>query len=138
MSFSPEPVTIFVPGPLRNPLNGSRGVWQKHARWARQWRERAGTAFLVERQRRFGKWPWPPEAPKRITFLAQTWATWDDDALRAGLKPIRDAVRDARIVVDDAPKWGHEWVYAQVINRGHRGVMITIEVLPSPDSSPLV
>lgn len=114
---------VFVPGPLFNPVNGSHGHWSKRARWARQWKERTLMAWFLKYQRR-GELA--PTAPKRIQFLAQTGARWDDDNLRVGLKPVRDALRDLGLIHDDGPDSGHEFTYAQQVNRTERGVRITI------------
>jgi hypothetical protein len=123
-----ESIVVFVEGPLHNPMNGSRGTWHKHARWARQWRERTGMVLLAERGRgRCGpRWPWPSSLPKLVLFMAHTGATWDDDNLRAGMKPLRDALKDAGIIDDDKPRSGHIFSYSQRIDRAHRGVRITI------------
>lgn len=132
-SKSPEwdlvEIELWVPGPLRNPMNGSRGHWSKHARWSRQWRERACLAFLEARQTHRGRWPWPASAPKRIHFHCQTWNTLDDDALPAICKPLRDATVDAGISASDAPKAGNVYTYSQAIDRAHRGVRITVTLV---------
>lgn len=119
--------TIFVSGPLHNPLNGSRGHWSKHARWSRQWRDRTGMAWLVAYPRPHGI---APRAPKLVRFLANTGATWDDDNLAAGMKPMRDALCDLGVIHSDAPSSGHRFEYGQRIDRKRRGVLITVEPLP--------
>ena len=120
---------VFIPRPLKNPLNGSWGNHYKHARIARTWRELTAACVLVEwinagRPRR------DPRAPKTITFTAHVGAGWDDDNLPAAIKPIRDALVDAQVIHSDAPDSGHTFRYAQVIDRKHRGVEIA--VVPSP------
>lgn len=121
-------IELFVPGVLKNPLNGSfsRAHWSARSKWARDWHER--TMLVV----RHGQLLYPRayetmrlKEPKRIAFLAQTGATWDDDAIPAGLKPIRDALI-GYVIHSDAPDSGHVFEYAQVINRKARGVRITI------------
>ena len=129
-------MTVFVPGPLRNPLNGQRDIWQKHRRWAKQWRERTAErlrlALLTPRRLEVD-----PRTPKRITFTAHVASLWDDDNLPAGLKSIRDGLRDGGIIHDDGPASGHTFVYAQVRDRANRGVEIEWTVAPSsPASSP--
>jgi len=125
-------LSVFVPGPLVNPMNGSHGHWAKHARWARTWRERAYLALFRDfmERRHLGSGPRMADGrvPKRITFLAQTGARWDDDNLRAGMKPIRDALKDAGIIHDDGPASGHTFCYEQIVNRKERGVQITVEL----------
>jgi hypothetical protein len=118
----------FVPGVLTNPMNGSHGHWDKHRRWAKGWREKASLYMLHAWGRRHGV---DPKVPKRVTFTAYVGAEWDDDNLRAGLKPTRDALKDMLIVHDDKPSAGHVFEYAQKIERSlaKRGVQIEVEVL---------
>lgn len=123
-----EALEVFVPGPLYNPLNGPHGHWAQRAWWVRNVRTRTHGALLHAQA--LGRCS--PAAPKRIEFLAQTGGTWDDDNLRAGLKPVRDALQDAGIIHSDAPRSGHVFVYAQVIDRAHRGVRITITPRGAP------
>lgn len=123
-------MTLFVPGRLRNPLNGSWGFWHKHARLAKDWRTRTAQAVLVEgilRNRGIIQ-PFHPTAPKLVTFTAHTWNHWDDDeGINAACKPIRDGLVDARLLHSDAADSGHVFVYKQVMDRARRGVEITIE-----------
>jgi hypothetical protein len=123
-----EKLVVFVPGRLGNPLNGPHGHWSKHARWAKQWRERTHLAWLEKYQRRGDL---VPTVPKLIRFRAHTWNAVDDDALSAMCKPVRDALRDIGLIHDDSPGSGHVFVYGQVIERSHRGVQITVEPLES-------
>jgi hypothetical protein len=113
-------MTIFVPGKLRNPLNGSWGGWRKHARLAKDWRERTAQHIFAEK----GQWTIDARTPKRIIFMAQVGSLWDDDNLPAAIKPIRDALQGTVIVADDAT---HEFIYKQVVDRKHRGVTVTVE-----------
>lgn len=119
-------LAVFVPGSVRNPLNGSHGHWSKRARWAKTWRERTVNVVAI------GLGHWPSEEasrmPKRVTFFARTHNRMDDDNLRAALKPVRDALRDMRVIHDDDPASGHEFVYEQVIDRARRGVEIRVRV----------
>ena len=131
-----SPSTIlaaFVPGALRNPLNGSAGRhWAVRARWARQWR--GATAMLV---RAFERGAAPdPAAPKRVTFVAHVWQRFDDDGLRAALKPVRDGLGDAGLIHDDSPRSGHVFDYRQLVDRRRRGVEIVVELLGEPASPP--
>jgi hypothetical protein len=127
-------IHIFVPGPLYNPMNGSHGSWHKRARWARNWRERTAQRLFVEAHRGgINTLRWPPHGPKRVTFTLQTWNAVDDDALGPMAKPCRDALIDAGIIHSDAPDSGHAFVYAQRIDRAHRGVQITVAPLEAPD-----
>lgn len=120
-------MTLFVPGRLENPLNGSWGGWRKHATLARRWRDRTTLAVYVATGG--AGVPWPPAVPKRITFTVQTGARWDDDAIPGACKPLRDAMVDAKIIDDDGPRRPPEFLYAQEVKRYDRGVRITVAPL---------
>jgi hypothetical protein len=118
-------VDVFVPGRLTNPLNGPHRHWSQRARWAKEWRTRVVIhvgAALGQRGRRLPA----PERPKRITFGANTGRTWDDDNLRAGLKPVRDGLIAAHVIDDDGNPQ-HEFIYRQEVDRGRPGVRIVVE-----------
>jgi hypothetical protein len=121
---------VFIPGNLRNPLNGSWGGWPKHAKLAKQWRERTATRFLVQ-WIVAGRPPRTPTIPKVITFTAHVGRHWDDDNLPAAIKPIRDGLVDAGVIHSDAPDSGHTFTYAQCVDRNDRGVKITIHSISS-------
>jgi hypothetical protein len=125
---------IFVPGPLRNPLNGSQGAhWSKHSRWARQWRERTAErlrVFLLTEAREYRP---EPSILKAIEFHAVVFNPFDEDGLEAALKPCRDACKDARLIDDDRTSAGHAFTYRQTVDRkGARGVHITITPRTTP------
>lgn len=117
---------VWIPGKLVNPLNGSHGHWSTRARWAKTRREQAQTVYLayicVTGRRAV------PSAPKIVTFTARVWNEFDDDGLRAALKPHRDALKDMRLIQDDRPSAGHEFRYHQQIDRTRRGVAVRVEV----------
>lgn len=116
-------------------MNGSHGHWSKHRRWAKDWRERTHQHLFVALRGRRGL-P-PATAPKRVVFFASTANAWDDDGLRAGMKPVRDALKDAGVIHDDAPASGHVFVYTQQIDRAHRGVEITWDLIgPDKETTP--
>ena len=129
-------MTVFVPGKLRNPLNGSWGGWRKHARLAKDWRERTAQYIFVFSGKSNAAYAdlvdtlYPPSRAKTVTFTAHVGAKWDDDNLPSAIKPIRDGLVDAQVIHSDAPDSGHTFVYRQVIDRKHRGVEIA--VVPSP------
>lgn len=119
-------MTIFVPGKLQNPLNGSWGGWAKHARLARRWRYATTMAvYVAKKSIRVDLVA--AHVPKRVRFLVHTGAPWDCDNLAAACKPLRDGLRDAGLIHDDGPKSGHTFEYAQMVNRKDRGVEITVE-----------
>ena len=123
-------MTIVIPGKLENPLNGSHGHWSKHARWARTRKAKAEMCILAALKSR--QPPWPPEAPKRITFLATVWNQFDSDGLSAACKPIRDSLQSMGLINSDAPGAGHTFLYEQRIERGKRaapGVTVQVELV---------
>ena len=122
-------LTVFVTGRLTNPLNGSWGGWFKHARIAKDWRERTAQAFWVEKHTH-GRWVLNPMAAKRVTFTAHVGALWDhDEGINAACKPLRDGVVDGGGIHSDAPSGGHTFVYRQVVDRARKGIEITVEEL---------
>jgi hypothetical protein len=117
---------VFIPGKLVNPLNNSWGSWYKHARISRAWREKTALHLLLLRNRRAWLPAMHPLAePKRITFTAYVGAPWDDDAIPAACKPVRDALVGIVIQGDD-PSCGHEFVYRQETRPQQRGVGISV------------
>jgi hypothetical protein len=121
---------VFVPGKLRNPLNGSWGDWRKHAKLARDWRERTAQHVFVATYRVSAALG-TPRTPKRVTFTACVGRRWDTDNLPAAIKPIRDALVDARVIHADGPDAGHDFVYLQQVVRkfgAPRGVGIVVEL----------
>lgn len=128
-------IEFFVPGRLVNPLNGSHGHWSKHRRWAQSWRERTAMALYANRGR--SPLPWPAATPKRVTFTALVGARWDDDNLRAALKPVRDALRDVGLIQDDGPTTGHRFVYEQErvkFVKANGGVAVSVTLLPPAEA----
>jgi hypothetical protein len=122
------PFSVWVPGALENPLNGSHGHWAKHATWARRRKQAAEMCILHALGSR--STPWPARVPKRITFTAAVYNEFDTDGLAAALKPTRDALKSMQLIDDDRPSSGHVFTYAQVVKRGKdapRGVQITVE-----------
>ena len=67
--------------------------------------------------------------PKRVTFTAYVFREWDDDNLRAALKPHRDALKDVGLITDDAPSSGNVFEYRQKVERPKVGVEIVVEPL---------
>ena len=125
-------LTVWVPGRPANPMNGSRGHWSKHARWAKGWRERAGTHLLPFLGRfSYGRTLWLPETPKAITLtIYAPGRGFDDDAWGPICKPLRDALKDMRIIDDDGnnpdgtPR--HAITYAQVTKAPVVGIAVRI------------
>jgi hypothetical protein len=116
---------------VRNPLNGSWGSWQKHARTAKAWRERTAQhvlAFVVGPPRMRRLRLIPARTPKTVTFTVHTWNRWDqEEGIPAACKPLRDGLVDAGVLHSDAHDCGHTFRYAQVMDRARRGVEITVE-----------
>jgi len=117
-----NPTEVFITGKLMNVAN-NREHWRARHEYTRLWRNKVGVSSL---RMRF----WIPDHPKRVTLAANVWNLYDThDGLRGALKPVVDGLVDAGVLHSDAPTCGHEFVYAQEINRRMLGVLITVEVL---------
>ena len=109
-------IEVWIPGKLMN-LSNVRLHWTKTAAYKRVWRQKVKLAIP----------PLPP-GPKRVCLKATVWSLFDaHDGLRTALKPVVDGLIDARAIHSDAPDCGHEFLYAQQIDRQRRGVAIRIE-----------
>ena len=120
---------LFVPGALRNPLNGSlsRAHWTVKSKWANEWKAKTVAAMMHAPATIPTTYHAPfTEIPKLIRFIANTGSTWDDDNLPAAIKPIRDALI-GYVIHSDAPDSGHVFTYAQRVDRKRRGVRITVK-----------
>jgi len=139
-------VTIWIPGKLRNPDNGSHRHWSAVARERAEWRRRTFEAVRVEGLLLSSRLAAEARTPKRIRFRAHLWSLFDsDDGLRSALKSVKDALGPptpiywqgrlvghapgAYLIHSDAPGCGHEFLYAQIIDRSHRGVEVMVEAL---------
>lgn len=104
----------FIPGQLANAQNSlSRAHWTVKMAWARSWHDRTNLCFGPAARER----PWPPSLPKRVTFLAHVRRRFDDDGLRAALKPVRDELRALGLIQNDSPRSGHAVVYEQELTQ---------------------
>ena len=121
-----ELLAIFVRGKLMNPLNQSAWIWQKRKRYVDGWKDRVAKGLWLYGRLRFARLP---AGPKRISFLALTANTMDDDGLAAALKPVRDELVVCGVIAGDAPKDGNVFTYAQRIDRKARGVEIRVAPL---------
>lgn len=117
-------VQCFVSGKLKNPLNGAWGHWSREARYRQNWKLNTRAVIL----RALHGQTVCLSRHKRVTFIAQTWGLFDDDGLRAALKPVRDALVGLVIHADD-PRSGHVFEYKQVVERQNRGVNIRVRGL---------
>ena len=135
-----EILAVFVPGKLRNPMNGTHGHWSKHARWAKTWRERTCWAVFESAYRGAGvvgvnmgrmllALEMQPDRPKVVTFHAIVPSKFDDDNLPPCCKPIRDALKDMGVINDDRTSAGHTFVYEQEAKRARviHGVFVRVK-----------
>jgi len=120
-------ITFFVPGKLRNPLNGAHGHWATAAKERQRWRWKTKLAFLALPTRKV--FPLDYTAPKRVWLIAHTWNAMDTDGLVASLKSVRDGLMDCGLIRSDAPEAGNVFTYEQRVKRKERGVWITVETL---------
>jgi hypothetical protein len=111
---------VFVEGRPWNPQAGDmRNRWKK-ARTVKTWRERTASRLLPHARAYsvvHGRYvfPWEPRQPKRVAFTVYSRQAFDDDNLSAVCKPSRDALKDMRVIDDDAPKCGHLFLYRNVV-----------------------
>lgn len=122
-----ELLAIFVAGRLLNAMNDSGWIWQKRVKYVKGWKERVALAVLESGYR-----PFTDFRRKRVSFLANTHNAMDGDGLQAALKPVRDALMVAGVISGDADRDGHEFVYAQRIDRTRRGVEIRVSPRRQP------
>lgn len=118
-------IAIFVPGILKNPLNGPQYGRQKfaHASYRKRWKERVALALLETSYFycRLGE-------RRAIHFHANVFNLFDTDGLQAACKPIRDALVECGVISGDADRDGHTFTYDQRIDRKNRGVEIRVRL----------
>jgi hypothetical protein len=112
-------VTIFCPGVLKNPLNGSHRHWSARAQWAQTWRVTTRLAWMQAGRPTL-------EGPCAFTFTAYVARRFDSDNLAACVKPIRDEAVACLCGGGDGPASGHAFVYQQERRAALRGVEIVV------------
>jgi len=128
-----ELLAVWVPGKLVNPLNAGAWGWQKRSRTAKAWKDRTTLAIFeanLWRQSQATFFPGWDHTPKCVLFHASVFHKFDSDGLQAACKPIRDTLIQCGVIHSDAPDSGHEFVYAQMIDRARRGVEIRVSLRP--------
>jgi hypothetical protein len=66
------------------------------------------------------------EGPCAFTFTAYVARRWDDDNLRAAIKPCRDEAVHCVAGTDDSARHGHVYRYEQERRADLRGVEIVV------------
>src|SRR5262249_45081341 len=120
-------IEAWIPVPKwSNPLNArgkARSGWEA-SREAKAMRTRTFAAIWPEVvHRRLG----PAAEPKRVTFTLHVRHRFDDDALPAMCKSVRDELVHLGILSGDSPTHGHEFRYLQVIGL-RPGVRVLVEI----------
>ena len=93
-------LTISIPIPKSCNPNGSRGSWRGASRARKAARQSAGIHLLAALKG--GPAPQWPAVTMRVVWTARMpQHIPDDDNARARLKPVRDALQDVGIVVND-------------------------------------
>lgn len=119
---------IFVPGPLRNPLN-RKPCWQAEHRYRTTMKEGVANALLA-----LGCWRGAlgtPALRKSVVFTAHVYHRFDSlENLRACLKGIPDGLKECGIIDDDRDSAGHTFAYDQAVDRARPGVEIEVRVAP--------
>ena len=116
----------WVPGRLRNPLNGAHGHWAVAARERKAWRAR--TTLCCKAAMNRARWRYGPLTGAVVVLTAYVWNLYDEDGLAAALKPVVDGLCDAKLLNGDGPAAHHRFERRQAINRRHRGVEVVVEV----------
>ena len=122
-------LVAWIPGRLKNPLNGSQGVSRAGRIWRtterREWRSR--TMLVVRDAMNRSRWRYSPLHGAVVVLTAYVWNRFDEDGLAAALKPVVDGLVDATLIDGDGPSSGHRFERRQEINRRHRGVEVVVE-----------
>jgi len=92
--------------------NGSHGHWKESWAIKRRWKLNTIRAIGLNM-------PDEPLKKARCTFVRSSTSEPDDDNLRISFKPIRDALKVARVIEDDKPENMPDPVYKW--ERGKRG-----------------
>ena len=116
----------WIPGRLRNPLNGAHGHWAPRARERKDWRIR--TQLCCQDAMHRSRWKYSPLVGARVVFTAYVWNRYDEDGLAAALKPVLDGLVDARLLKTDGPDGRHRIERRQAIERKHRGVEVVVQI----------
>lgn len=119
-------VSFFVPCELKNYANHG-GHWTGKAGYQKALRTSAH-AIAMQAARSGIQWELGNSFdPKSISLEAHVWNLFDEhDGLRNACKPIVDGLVRARVIHDDAPSAGHQFLYTQIIDRTQRGVLIEV------------
>jgi hypothetical protein len=113
-------VTLFVPGRPTNPLNGSHRHWSVRSKWASEWRHTTQLAWLEAGRPTL-------DGPARVTFTVYVGRLFDDDAVPAICKIVRDTAVRVLLNSDDGPSSGHEFRYRQERRPDLRGILVEVE-----------
>ena len=136
-----ELLAVWVSGKLVNTKNARLHYMAEH-RYKAGWRERVALALLEAGWTPTPLPPLVPGLPKRVTFLCHVRNRMDSqDGLRVACAPILDALGQYGVLTGklerpgrgDEDASGHEFVYAQVIDRTRRGVEIRISLREADD-----
>lgn len=122
--FAGHAIQFFVPGQLKNPLNGSHGHWSARHRSAAIWKERTWAAWVQAETPQV-------DGPAHFHFTAYTGRRWDEEeGIMAAIKPIRDQAVRCVCGTDDSPAAGHRFTYANTpMPRRSWGVLIQVTPL---------
>ncbi len=109
-------------------------TWKHHPR-LRQWRYRTYSASLREELVEAldgSPLQQAPGAPSRVrvTVTRYSAGTLDDDNLRGGCKPLRDALVAVGVLHDDSPAWLEAHYRQAPAAKNEKRTRLEIEVLP--------
>ena len=121
-------LSVWIAGKPWNPQGSDLHTARyKKAKVIKEWRERTAHRLFAYVQWNTRKREWAPKVPKVVTFAIYSRNPFDSDNRAAVCKPLRDALKDARLIDDDRDSSGHSFSYGQVIAR-QRGAMHGIAI----------
>lgn len=119
-------MTLSFELPMLTPTTNTllRMHWRTRENVNRAWR-----ILVVSKTGGRGRagWPDPPPARVRATIVRSSHQAVDHDNAIGGLKPLIDALKALRLIVDDGP--AHLELVAQAV-KGPVRVVVTLEALP--------
>jgi len=136
VSIAEAPWTLEIPAETPSLNTWQRMHWRERARVKGKWvlyvRKAAflGNVFRVGATVRQGKLYGVQHGQierRRVTVTSYRHQICDYDRFVGGLVPLIDALVNAQVIVDDAPKWLEHGPHRQVVDRKNRRTVVVIE-----------
>jgi len=126
-------LVVELPITVTNPLNEWRH-WA-HVRRVAKFERKLTRRLVAVALGRAYQLEAPPSRPKRIELHVYHGRLFDDDGLVAALKHVRDGLIDAKVIDDDRPSAGHEFVYGQTAGVPDRQRRVTLTITLRPEEA---